>query len=91
MVRERISSHIQSQLPLPKFRVAFWHRRARTSLVLMPEAAVNKYTRFISGQYNVRLTWQLPVMQSKPQPKRMQLLSKREFRTGVLSVYSAHQ
>jgi hypothetical protein len=58
--------------------------------MLMPKTTLYKNAGSKSGQYNIRLAWQICAMKAKTIAMRVQKFSDGKLRLGVLAFNSAH-
>lgn len=56
----------------------------------MPEAPVHHYRNPILRQHDVRPPRQSPILQTEPEPTRMQPLPNQDLRLGILPAYTGH-
>jgi hypothetical protein len=85
-----ISCNRLAELVLPEFRSRRWCGRVSTSLVSMPETALNQDHSSSTGQDNVRRSRQLPVVQAKPQTASMKRTPEGYFRLGIFPPDAGH-
>jgi len=56
----------------------------------MPKAAVDEEACMESGKDKIGCAGQFPLMESKPEPTRMQTSTEHQLKAGILSPNAAH-
>lgn len=85
-----ITGNIPLNLLHPIVRIRFGGSIVFATLMRMPKATMNKYCRFMFGKDNIRLSWQLTIMQSVSKASAMQILPYDHFWNCVLRAYFGH-
>ena len=88
--RHLITMHVALNLCLPEFRIGLGPGRIPASLVSMPEAPVHHYRNPILRQHDIRPPRQSPILQTEPEPTRMQPLPNQNLRLGILPANTGH-
>lgn len=88
--RSPIASDIAFKLGCPELRARLGKHRIATARMLVPEAAVYKYTGPQPRQYNVRLSGQVCTVKPETESVGMQKPAHQHFGFGVLPPYGRH-
>ena len=78
------------ELPVPEFAVGTGSSTPWT-IVLMPEATVDKNHLLVSGKYEIRGSRKIPTVQSKSESESMRDFANSNFRRRVATSYATHQ
>ena len=81
---------IPVEFPIPEFAVGTWSSTPWT-IVLVPEAAVNKNHLLVSGKYKIRSSRKIPAVQSKSESESMRDFANSNFRRCVATSHATHQ
>ena len=85
-----ISFLVALYLCLPEVYVASRHPETGTALMPVPETAVDKYNSPVFRKDHVRMAWQALVILPVPETLAEQVLTDKNLRFGVFSVYLRH-
>lgn len=78
----QITIHVAADFISPEVLPGLGPVKLRT-VMPMPEAAVYKQNRTVLGKYQIRLSWQLPVVQPIAEPSPVQQLADQQLKLCV--------
>lgn len=81
---------VSSELRAPVFAAARRNAPFAARIVLMPKAAVNEDDLLVSGEDDVRRSWQVAAMQPEPEPQVVNKPTDGDLRRHVLTANAPH-
>ena len=86
-----ITGNITLYLLFPELDIGLWQAEIPAILMPVPEASVDENDGLVLRQDNIRISQQLPDLNTETQTAREKILPHNQFRVGILSLYSAIQ